>query len=203
MATIHVYRDLYHNISIAIYHNISIPMGFIYMGFIPMTYIIIYEMGNSDRIHHEIGWKLWRFSSPVAPQALSTCKGLPQGGKIAGDLWWLTKFGDLLGSKIGLPHVSWVKLWATQCYSATLLRSPGKNKMDRMRQPFWRLKNRSTMINPWQNLGDWVRFSASKPETPNRLLDMRLTNAHRCHDVFRQPKSFMEDVHFAGTTLLI
>ena len=134
-------------------------------------------------------------------------QGPAPGGKIAGDLWWLTKLRDLLGSfwglKNGLPHVSRVKLWATQCYSATLLRSHGKNKMDRMRQPFWRLKNRSTMINPWQNLGDWVRFSASKPETPNRLLDMRLTNAHRCHDVFRQPKSFMEDVHFAGTTLMI
>ena len=44
-------------------------------------------------------------TSPVAPQALSTCKGLPQGGKIAGDLWWLTKFKGIFWAQKLVYHM--------------------------------------------------------------------------------------------------
>ena len=100
----------------------------------------------------------------------------PRGGKIAGDLWWLTKFKGIFWALFGalkmVYHIYHVfHGWNCELLNATQLLCSdlmGKKRWisSGIRQPFWRLKNRSAMINPWQNLGDLVRFSASKPETP-------------------------------------
>lgn len=48
--------------------------------FLPMTYIIIYEMGNNHRIHHEI--EIFRHHQLLLRryQHARACKGQPQEG---------------------------------------------------------------------------------------------------------------------------